>query len=239
MRLSLAALAVIGAAVLLLATGRGIGLMPDSADYFSASENLLAGNGLVVSGAAGTSRPFTLWPPLYPFLLALGGMAGLPLAEASRWLAALVFGLSVFMVGLATRRYSGSVIAGAAAAALTLGSASLLQVYSWAQTDGLFILLSLAALSLLDLYRNSQHRRPARRPRASHGPRWPWNFAASLSSFGCFMRGEHSPLPPQVKRQPGPGARPPRPGTRGSVPPACPAPGFVVFSVLSQRPRVA
>jgi hypothetical protein len=137
----------------LLATGRGIGLMPDSADYLSAAENLLAGNGLAVSGTGGTSRPFTLWPPLYPFLLALGSLVGLELVETSRWLAALLFGGTVFMVGLAARWYTGSTMASVLSAALVLCSASLLHVFSWAQTDGLFIMLALIALLLLDRYR--------------------------------------------------------------------------------------
>ncbi len=130
--------------------------MPDSADYFSAAENLLAGNGLVVSGAGGVSRPFTLWPPLYPFLLALGGLAGLGLVETSRWLAALFFGCTVFMVGLAARWYAGSTIASVLSAALVLCSASLLHVFSWAQTDGLLIVLALIALLLVDRYRVSK-----------------------------------------------------------------------------------
>ncbi|UCG42169.1 MAG: hypothetical protein JSU73_09840 [candidate division WOR-3 bacterium] len=84
---------------MLLATARGIGLMPDSADFFSAAENLLSGSGLVVSGAGGTSRPLTLWPPLYPFLLAGGGLVGLTLIETSRWLAALLFAGTILSSG--------------------------------------------------------------------------------------------------------------------------------------------
>jgi hypothetical protein len=126
---------------MLLATARGIGLTPDSADFFSAAENLLAGNGLAVSGAGGTSRRLTLWPPLYPVLLTSGSLFGLTLTETNRWLAALLFGGTIYIVGLAARWYTASTIAATLSAAPVLCSASLLHVFSWARADGLSVML--------------------------------------------------------------------------------------------------
>lgn len=133
----------------------GIGLMPDSADYFSAAENLLAGRGLVVSGAGGATTPLVMWPPLYPLLLALSGLAGLPLVEASRWLAALFAAGTVLGTGLLVRRSTGSNTASLLASLLVLGSASVLETHSWALSEGPFMALALLTLVLVETYLGS------------------------------------------------------------------------------------
>ncbi len=152
---ALATVGLVGVAAMLVATSEGIGLMPDSADYFAAARNLLAGNGLVMHAADGTFTPLVLWPPLYPIVLALAGLAGTALSEASRWPGALCFGGTVFVVGMMVRQYTGSRTAALLGGLLALCSASLLETQSWAQSEGLFTILALLSLLLVDRYRHA------------------------------------------------------------------------------------
>ena len=152
---TLAVVGLAGAVVMLFATAKGIGLMPDSADYFAAARNLLAGHGLVVHAADGAFTPLVLWPPLYPLVLALAGLAGTALSEAGRLTAAFCFGGTVFLVGLSVRQYTGSRTAALLGGLLALCSASLLETQSWAQSEGLFTVMALLSLLLVDRYRHS------------------------------------------------------------------------------------
>lgn len=145
-------LALAGCGLMMQATRNGVGLMPDSADYLAAAENLLEGNGLRVWRAGGATAPYVLWPPLYPFCLVPLAAAGLPLTESARWLGALLFGAIVLLAGIAARHYARSRVAGVAAAALALACPPLLDISSWAQSESLLIALALPALLLLDRF---------------------------------------------------------------------------------------
>jgi hypothetical protein len=153
-------LALAGCGLLLHATRSGVGLMPDSADYLAAADNLLKGNGLVVGRAGGATAPYVLWPPLYPFSLVPLTAAGLPLVESARWLGCLLFGVIILLAGIAARHYGRSRIAGVAGAALVLACPPLLDISSWAQSEPLLIALALPALLLLDRYVESGSPRP-------------------------------------------------------------------------------
>lgn len=75
---------------------RGIGLSPDSVSYLAAARNLAAGEGF----RSFDGQPVTLWPPLYPALLAaLHGLTGAELLATGRWLHA---GLLIATLGLTT-----------------------------------------------------------------------------------------------------------------------------------------
>lgn len=97
----LAAVSALGAALVLARQAAyGPGLLWDSINYLAVARNLLAGEGFV--NFDGT--PYTVWPPLYPLLLAASGLVGGadPLRVAGL-LGASCFGLTVFVVG----RYLG------------------------------------------------------------------------------------------------------------------------------------
>lgn len=94
--LLLAALSALGV-VLVLARQivYGVALAGDSLEYLAIAGNVLAGEGLTYL----TGAPATLWPPLYPLLLAgatLGIVAPLDVAGP---LNAVIFGLTIFAVG--------------------------------------------------------------------------------------------------------------------------------------------
>jgi hypothetical protein len=97
-------LGALAAAIMLLATERGVGLSSDSLIYINASGNLLEGRGLSrLSGVDGT-RPITHYPPPYPPLLAGLQLLGMGRLAAARALQVLSFGGSEILLGLALWR---------------------------------------------------------------------------------------------------------------------------------------
>lgn len=140
--------------VLLFVTAWGIGVSPDSTVYIGAARNLLHGQGLTaLSGRSDALEPMTHYPPLYPLLLALAGLAGGEPLQAARWLNALIFGINVLLACVAVGGYTRwSVRATALASLLVLSAPDILQVHSMAWTEPLFILFCLAGLLLLAAY---------------------------------------------------------------------------------------
>lgn len=173
--LLLAAVAVLGAAGMRWAAARGIGLNPDSAFYIDGAVHLAAGQGYRSSlhryfhplsadeyvrqtAAPGgvEPRPCRFYLPFYPAVLALPIMAGARPESAALWLAVLLFGLNIFLVGLAVSdvtRGSPAFIVGAAL--LTASSESMLVAHGMALSEALFIFLCLSGLRLLGSYLES------------------------------------------------------------------------------------
>ncbi len=147
--LLLAALSALGV-VLVLARQivYGAGLAGDSLEYLAIAGNVLAGEGLTYL----TGAPATLWPPLYPLLLAgatLGIVAPLDVAGP---LNAVIFGLTIFAVGHYLRKRLAArfpVVWVCIAIALSIPLADLA---SWAMAGPAFMLLATAALIRADTF---------------------------------------------------------------------------------------
>ena len=147
--LLLAALAATGAGLVMarqITYGPATG--PDSLVYLSIAENLLAGQGFTQyhGGAVG------FWPPLYPLSLAAASL-GLftPLAVAGLLNAAL-FGLTIFVTGQYLRqRLQSPFLAVWACVALAL-SVPLVYESAWVQSEPLFILMTILALTQADKF---------------------------------------------------------------------------------------
>lgn len=144
-----AACAALAAALVLVRTGgHGAGLHWDSAVFVSVAENLLAGRGFV----DWRGEPLTLWPPLYPLLLAAAGLAGLDPRQAAGPLNAAVLGLAILAAGAWLRRRLRSRLLaawGCLAAALSL---PLAWAASQALTDAAFVLLAVLSLACADRF---------------------------------------------------------------------------------------
>ncbi len=138
---------LLGTGLVAYATAAGAGASPDSAVYLGAARGLIAGEGLVVPDPeSGRLAPLAHFPPLYPALLAAGGLAGGDPWRAARWISALLFGANAMLVGLAVRRASGSAACAALAAAIALFSVDLLYVHVHAWSEPLAIGLGTGAL---------------------------------------------------------------------------------------------
>lgn len=146
--LLLAAVAALGV-VLVLARQivYGVGLRGDSLAYLAVAENVLAGKGLTYL----TGAPYTLWPPLYPLLLAGAGLMIDPL-EVAGPLNAVIFGLTIFAVGRYLRKRLDSRFLVVWACLAMVLSIPLADLSSWAMADPAFILLTILALVRTDAF---------------------------------------------------------------------------------------
>ena len=147
--LLLAAVAALGAGIVLLhGATYGPGLHWDSVNYIGAARNLLAGEGWVQFHGNLYSR----WAPLYPALLATPGLLGFDPHAVAGPLNALLFGLTVLVVGHWLRqRIASRLLAlwGCLAVALEL---SLIEFSSWALSEPAFILLVTLSLFAMGQY---------------------------------------------------------------------------------------
>ena len=146
---SILTLALIGLSGILWATRYGLGLREDSFSYITAAESLAAGTGLGRWAADGTFRPLTHFPPLFPILLGAVRAAGADILPAMRLLHAVLFGATILLVGVMTRRLTGSPLFSCLAAGTALGSRVLIEQYAWAHSEPTYLFLSLLALFAL------------------------------------------------------------------------------------------
>ena len=138
------------AAALVLAreVSYGPGLLWDSINYVSVARSLLAGEGFTEF----LGRPYTIWPPLYPLLLAAPGLLGPDPLDAAGPLNAAAHGLAVFAVARhLPRRLAARPLAlwGGLAAALAMPLADMAAL---AMPETPFILLATLALLRLDAH---------------------------------------------------------------------------------------
>ncbi|MCX6071573.1 MAG: hypothetical protein NTU91_12080 [Chloroflexi bacterium] len=139
----------IGIALLLWVTPKGIGLYYDSMTYFESAENLLAGLGLG-RVACEAFKPLTRHPPLYSLLLAALNASGVALPIAGRLVSGLALGLTSVLAGASVWRGTRSRLLMLLALVWVLVSAPVLNVFSWAMSEPLYVVLSLAALLAID-----------------------------------------------------------------------------------------
>ena len=140
------------ALVLTRAAILGISLDGDSIAYIAAARNLSAGNGLTLYDAS----PLTLWPPLFPTILALPDLVfGLDPLLGARIINAAIFGLIVLSASLLFGRFVAApflVVIGTAVVAL---SPDLLRLSSSGLSEPTFILLTLVFLLGVNTYQRT------------------------------------------------------------------------------------
>ncbi len=145
----LAAAALGAGLVLLRQASYGPEMTWDSVNYVTVARNLLAGDGFF-----GLFQPLTLWPPLYPALLAGGGLFGLDPYAVAGPLNAAIFGLTVLVAGWWLRRYLHSKWLwqwGCLAVALAL---PLVEIATQAMSEAAFILFVTLSLTQIDAHLN-------------------------------------------------------------------------------------
>ncbi|MEM1207315.1 MAG: hypothetical protein AAGN66_29040 [Acidobacteriota bacterium] len=154
----------------------GVGLYPDSVDYVSTAVSLAEGRGFVDH----RDRVYTLWPPLYPTVLAAGALAGVDPVVWARWLAILCYVSIVAFAGLWLGRHLRSAtLAGMGVALVALGW-PLTKFSTAALSEPLFWLLSLLALGSLDGRAGNGGKGTPQRRR-------PW-LAAAFSALALLTR---------------------------------------------------
>jgi 4-amino-4-deoxy-L-arabinose transferase-like glycosyltransferase len=151
MFIALVLIALIGVLLVLQATPEGAGLSDDSIAYIAGARSMLAGNGYREAWLA-SNGPVTHFPPAFPGVLAFFGTLGIDPLHAARYVNALLFGASAFVLGILAWRMTPSLTAGLVLAGLFVLSGDMLQVYAMAMSEPLFIFLSLLSLWMFDLY---------------------------------------------------------------------------------------
>lgn len=144
-------LAAAGVILVLHATPEGLNLTGDSIAYIAGARSILAGNGYREAYLA-SSGPLTHFPPAFSSVLAFIGLFRLDPLRGARFLNALLFGLSIVLMGILGWRMTRSLGPGLILAGLVLVNDSLLSVYASALSEPLFIFLSLLAFWMFDLY---------------------------------------------------------------------------------------
>ena len=134
----------------------GAAITVDATYLLSTVLNFLAGEGW--RDFAG--RPLTLWPPLFPLLLATSSWIGIDPLEAGRWINAIVFGLTILVAGCWLRSNLRSQWLVLAATAIVAASRPLSHWASHFMTDSLFVLLTLLALMQLASFLHRGGRTP-------------------------------------------------------------------------------
>ncbi len=160
-----------GGLVFLRQASYGPQLPWDGVNYITVARNLLAGNGFVDL----YHEPLTLWPPLYPAMLAGGGLLGIDPYSLAGPLNAVIFGLTVLVAGWWLRRYMRSRILwlwGCLSIALAL---PLVEMASQAMSESAFILFVTLSLTQLDAHLKG-------------GSRAPLIWAAAFGALACLTR---------------------------------------------------
>lgn len=129
---------------LLVTTTHGVGLSPDSVSYLAAARNMAAGEGF----RSFNSQPVTLWPPLYPALLAaLQELTQVDALVAARWLHAGLFVATIALTtALAVRAVAGEWIVALAIVGVAALSPVIWPYSAMLLTEGLFACLVLMLL---------------------------------------------------------------------------------------------
>ena len=145
MLIALVLISLIGVLLVLQATPEGAELSDDSIAYIAGARSIIAGNGYREAWLA-SNQPVTHFPPALPAVLASFGTLGIDPLNAIRWVNALLFGASAFVLVILAWRMTPSLTAGLVLAGLFVLSGDLLQVYAAAMSEPLFIFLSLLAI---------------------------------------------------------------------------------------------
>jgi len=142
-----------GAWTILYATHPGIGLYSDSTYYVSLARRLLAGHGYTILDIHGKVDPVTLFPFVYPTLLALPGLFRCDLLAGARWVAAILFFVNVLLMGaISYRRCCYSIGAAGLAAFLACTSCDLLTFHTFVLSDAASLTFVLMAFLFMGNY---------------------------------------------------------------------------------------
>ncbi|MCA9918197.1 MAG: phospholipid carrier-dependent glycosyltransferase [Anaerolineales bacterium] len=145
--------ALLGFFVVILAPQQ-LGSGPDSFAYVSAARSFADGNGLRSVTWDGGTEIMTHFPPLYSLMLSGLGLGTAPVLIA-KWLNALAFAGSIFLIGLILRELTERMAVGLAGAFIFLTSETALNTHFNIWTEALFVFLLLLTVYYLGQYGQS------------------------------------------------------------------------------------
>jgi len=149
--LALVLLSIAGIILILYITDIGPWAYSDSAAYLTTAKNIAAGRGVVLQDSNGVFSLLPLHAPLYPLVVSLPTAFGADVLQASRWINAFLFGLTIFLTGWISWHVSRSFWITLSTAGLILFGLEPVQAFSGAMSEGLFISFGLLSLVLIAL----------------------------------------------------------------------------------------
>ncbi len=141
--------ALVGMVLVVYATTYGPGVGGDATIYLTTAQNFRAGKGLGWTEADGSFRVLPYTPPFYPLVLSAINLFTTNIVAGARWLNVILFGLTVFLIGLFFYCYTGRVWLAGILSGLVAASPVLIGIQVWAMSESLFLLLGFAGLLAL------------------------------------------------------------------------------------------
>lgn len=176
-RPAMAVIVVAGILLLVWITQIGVGVSPDSVVYLRAADHIARGDGFVIETTDWNGQrrlmPIAHWQPLFPAVLSIPIRAGANGQSAARWFHVVLFAATILLAGAIVRTTTGSPIAALCGAALFATSRPLLQAYSMALSEPLFLIATLVMMISLVRYATSA--------------RWAWLAVASSAIAVAWM----------------------------------------------------
>jgi 4-amino-4-deoxy-L-arabinose transferase-like glycosyltransferase len=145
-------IALMGCCMILYSTVWGPWVYSDSTEYIVSARNFIQGHGLGLYGASGAFHPLSLHPPLYSLVLSFFGLFGADLVTTARWINIILFGLTILLLGAAIYAYTKSSWLAIIASLLFLCLPVVVDVFSGAMSEPLFLFTGLAGLCLILLF---------------------------------------------------------------------------------------
>ena len=149
-------LSVIGSAFIVYATTWGPWAFSDSVAYISSAKNFNRGLGISLISAEGIVEPLNVFPPIYPLSLWAIANFGLDYLTAARFLNVILFGLLIFVFSWGIMTLTSNFWLAVISSLLVLFSPVMLNNFSGAMTEPLFITLFYAAFFFTLIYTQQQ-----------------------------------------------------------------------------------
>jgi hypothetical protein len=151
-------ISIMGSMMVHFSTFWGPWVLSDSTGYIFCARNLLAGNGLGLFGPSGAFHPLDLQPPFYSLVLSFFGLFGADLVIAARWIDVTLFGLTILLVGVSLYTFTKSSWLSVICSFLLFCMPVMVDIYSGAMSEPLFIFTGLAGIFLILLFlRNNRY----------------------------------------------------------------------------------
>jgi hypothetical protein len=164
-------LSISGGIIVAYATANGPWGYTDPVAYISTARSLDNGQGFGYYDGNAVFTPIAFHPPFYPLVLAFLGVFKINLVVGARWFNTFAFVASIFLAGLFFFLYCRVQVLGIIASALMVAFPYMVEMFSSAYSEPLFILLLLSGgLSLIAFLRNEK----------------PFNFLSSVLLFALI-----------------------------------------------------
>lgn len=142
-------ISLLGSLMIYYSTSWGPWVFSDSTEYIVSARNLLAGRGLGIYGPSGAFHPLSLHPPFYSLVLGFFGLFGADLVMTARWIDVSLFGLTILLVGSTLYVFTQSSWLPIMGSLLLFSIPGLVDIFSGAMSEPLFIFTGLAGISLI------------------------------------------------------------------------------------------